>query len=110
MKKIISALILMTVVSTSAAADMENRKRTDPLFVLLDIVIYRPLGVAVTAGGAAVFAGLSPLTALASIPDPHDAFEKTYKVLIRMPARYTFVRPVGDKSLSGYGPFYNEKH
>lgn len=129
MKKLLSAGILLTIIaSSSGAAEMQSRDnpsppavvnkpiiyeygrapdRSDPGFVVLDVLIYRPFGVALTALGTAVFVAMSPLTALASIPEPHDAFEKTYQVLIRTPVRYTFVRPVGDKSLSPYGAFYD---
>jgi hypothetical protein len=37
------------------------------------------------------------LTAFASIPAPHDAFQKTFNVLVAAPGIYTFVRPVGDR-------------
>lgn len=130
MKKLICAAILMSMLAEpSFAANMQSRDnpsppavsksyvsgemqsdaRTDAGFVLLDIILYRPVGLAATMVGTAFFIGISPLTAMASIAQPHDAFEKSYKVLIRMPARYTFVRPVGDKSLSGYGAFYDEE-
>lgn len=130
MKKLLSAgMVLSLMASTVSAADTQNRDNpssrsmnrpivygeapaqniaTDPAFVLLDVILYRPVGLALTIAGTALYVGLSPLTAMASIPEPHDAFEKTYKVLIRMPARYTFVRPVGDRSLSGYEAFYDE--
>lgn len=72
--------------------------KTDPLFTLMDIFIYRPGGLAVTLVGAGLFVGLSPITALASIPEPHDAFYQAYKLLIASPGGYTFVRPIGDRS------------
>ncbi|MGR8934449.1 MAG: hypothetical protein ACU837_08695 [Gammaproteobacteria bacterium] len=123
MKKLINAAILLSVTANAAfAADMQSRDNPspqpysyreevtpDPGFVLLDIILYRPAGLAITAVGTAVFVGMSPLTAMASIAPPHDAFDKTYKVLIRAPMRYTFVRPVGDRSLSPYRAFYEEK-
>lgn len=128
MKKLLSTGILLSIIaSPSGAADMQSRdnpspptvnKRviyandqtqdtSDPVFALFDVIFYRPIGLAATIAGTAFFVGITPMTVLASIPEPHDAFEKTYKVLIRMPARYTFVRPVGDKSLSPYSAFYD---
>ena len=59
----------------------------DPGFVVIDIAILRPASLVVTIAGAALFVGLSPFTALASIPEPHDAFAKSYEVLIHTPAR-----------------------
>ena len=44
------------------------------------------------------FALATPLVALASIPKPHDAFQKTAGILVLAPAAYTFARPLGDKS------------
>jgi len=56
-----------------------------------------------------VYIGMSPLTALASIPAPHDAFVKVGKILILAPADYTFVRPVGDRSFPYHAPPYKHK-
>ena len=78
-------------------AQAQNQQTVDPLFVMLDVVLYRPVGLVATVVGVGVFAGISPLVALASIPKPHDAFQKTAGILILAPAAYTFVRPVGDK-------------
>ena len=71
----------------------------EPGFALVDVVILRPLGLAFTIAGTGLFIGLSPLTALAHISPPHDAFKKVADVLIIAPGAYTFSRPVGDKSL-----------
>jgi hypothetical protein len=62
---------------------------------LVDIVLYRPFGLATTIVGTAVFVGISPLTGLAAISPPHDAFEKAADLLIMSPARFTFDRPMG---------------
>ena len=71
----------------------------EPGFALVDVVILRPLGLAFTIAGTGLFIGLSPLTALAHISPPHDAFKKVADVLIIAPGAYTFSRPVGHKSL-----------
>lgn len=124
MKNSLSVIILMVITSFPASAQTmhgngnqssqpNNIAATnaidDPGFVVIDIAIIRPASLLVTVAGAALFVGLSPLTALASIPEPHDAFAKTYEVLIGIPARYTFVRPVGDKSIAPYGASYRGK-
>ena len=97
MKKIFSFTVLLSILSGSPMANAQNQL-ADPLFVILDVVLYRPVGVIVTGLGTAAFAGISPLVALASIPKPHDAFQKTAGILVLAPAAYTFARPLGDKS------------
>ena len=94
MKKLISFFILLSVMCCSAVAHSQSVEEIDPGFVILDVLFYRPLGLAATIIGTGVFIGLSPLTAFASIPEPHDAFAKTGKILILAPAAYTFIRPV----------------
>jgi hypothetical protein len=109
MKKLTSFVILLSVMCCSAVAHSQSAGETDPGFVLLDVLLYRPVGLAVTVIGTAAFIGLSPLTALASIPEPHDAFAKTGKILILAPATYTFVRPVGDRDFPYHAPPYKHK-
>ena len=102
-KKILLTLILMSTITLSAPAFAEDtRKDYDPGFVMLDILVYRPLGLAITLVGTGLFVAMSPLTAMAQIAPPHDAFEKTADILIVKPGEYTFTRPVGDRSLSLY--------
>ena len=67
----------------------------NPWFVPFDILITRPLGLATTLVGTALFVVFSPFTALSSIAPPHDAFERAADVFIVVPATYTFLRPVG---------------
>ncbi|GFO72564.1 hypothetical protein BJAS_P2919 [Bathymodiolus japonicus methanotrophic gill symbiont] len=70
-------------------------KDYNPWFVPADILITRPLGLAATITGTALFIVFSPFTALSSIAPPHDAFERVADVFIIVPATYTFLRPVG---------------
>ena len=70
----------------------------DKSFIPIDLLFYRPLGLLTTIVGTAVFIGVSPFTALASIPEPHNAFHKTANIFIVAPANYTFSRPLGDTS------------
>ena len=104
MKKLIRFVILLSIMFCSAVARSQSVEETDPGFVLLDVLLYRPVGFAVTIIGAGVFVGLSPLTALASIPAPHDAFLKTSNILILAPAAYTFIRPIGDRDFPYHVP------
>jgi hypothetical protein len=106
MKKLISYFILLSVMCCSAVAYSQSVEEVDPGFVILDVLLYRPVGFAVTIIGTGAFIGLSPLTALASIPEPHDAFAKTGKILILAPGAYTFIRPVGDRDFPYHAPPY----
>jgi hypothetical protein len=92
------------MISSAAAMQSQSVKQSDPGFVLLDVILYRPVGLVATILGTAAFIGLSPLTAFASIPAPHDAFKKTGNILIFAPAAYTFIRPIGDKDLPYHVP------
>jgi hypothetical protein len=103
MKKLLSIVLLFSVMSSSFARQ-QSVEAVDPGFVLLDVLLYRPLGFVATLVGGAVFVGMSPLTAFATIPAPHDAFDKTFKILVLGPAAYTFVRPLGDRRFVGYTP------
>ncbi len=101
MKKKVLFMILSATMAFSSAANAEiiyRAENYDKSFIPLDLVIYRPLGFLTTIVGTAVFIGLSPLTAFASIPEPHDAFEKTANLFIVAPGCYTFCRPLGDTS------------
>ena len=109
MKKLISFFILLSVMCCSSVVHSQSVEQTDPGFVLLDVLLYRPVGLAATIIGTGLFIGMSPLTALASIPKPHDAFVKTSNILILAPGNYTFVRPVGDRSFPYHASPYKHK-
>ncbi|NOT85015.1 MAG: hypothetical protein HOP02_09645 [Methylococcaceae bacterium] len=117
MKKLFSLVLLLSIMvfipvahPQTPVARATSVEATDPGFVVLDVLLYRPLGFVATLVGGAVFVGMSPLTALASIPAPHDAFNKTFNILVLTPAAYTFVRPVGDRRfIAGYTPQYRAK-
>jgi len=69
---------------------------------LVDLIAYRPMGLIGTVLGTAGFVALSPFAALASIPPPHQALEKTARLLVMTPAAFTFSRPFGDCTEMGY--------
>lgn len=92
--RILFVFVFLLVFSVNASA-REVKAEYDPIFAFLDVVVLRPLGLAGTVVGSAVFVGISPLTALASIAPPHDAFEKMGYMLVMTPYHFTFVRPVG---------------
>jgi hypothetical protein len=81
----------------AAAQEMEMQERfLSPQEVLADLVLLRPLGVAMTVAGTALFIATSPFTAMAAVAPPHDAFERSSDVLVVAPAAFTFMRPLGD--------------
>jgi len=95
-------VVLLASLSAQAASvepyrNCRNRNDaiTGVMNVLTDVILIRPVGFAGTLGGAGLFLGLSPLTALASIPEPHDAFTKMGGILVGIPYSYTFERPLG---------------
>lgn len=103
MKRLFLVLALIPALFLSAPAYAEYLdKNHSTFFVIPDILIYRPIGIAVTAVGVGLFVATSPLTAIAQISPPHDAFEKMSDILIKAPGRYTFSRPAGNLSLTDY--------
>lgn len=60
-----------------------------------DILIYRPIGFAMTMAGAAVFVATSPMLAVANLAPPHDAFDHASDMMIKTPYKFTFERPLG---------------
>ena len=96
LKKLIISFTLISVISFSVPAFAEaEAKKYDPLFALVDVVILRPLGLCATILGSALFVGLSPVTALAQITPPHDAFDQMGHILVMTPVDFTFSRPIG---------------
>lgn len=88
-------LVLALAISSNSYADTPPSE-ADGYDVFFDALFLRPMGLVGTVVGSGLFIGLSPLVAIASIPEPHDAFEKLASTLVVKPAKYTFVRPVGD--------------
>ena len=97
MKKFfVSGVLLIAVTLTTTVSAEHTKVEYSPGFAALDLVIYRPIGIAATIAGGALFAGLSPLTAIAEISPPHDAFDKTVDFMVIKPFNYTFSRPLGE--------------
>jgi hypothetical protein len=92
MKNKLLMCLLMFALTPAAQAQVRPLPRG---VELVDIVIYRPLGLTTTLVGTAFFIGISPLTALTAISPPHDAFQKAADLLIFKPAKFTFDRPLG---------------
>ena len=84
--------------TTANSTEVSNSKKKldyNPWFIPMDILITRPLGLATSMAGTALFVVFSPFIGLSAIAPPHDAFERVADVFIVVPATYTFLRPVG---------------
>lgn len=75
------------------------------LGVLADLILLRPVGLAITVGGAGLLVATSPFTGLASIAPPHDAFVRAGNALVVGPAGFTFNRPLGEFSYQRSGVY-----
>jgi hypothetical protein len=73
--------------SFSASDDVDQHS----VNVVFDVLVLRPIGLLVTAGGAVVY-GLSAI--VVGITRPKD-ITKPLEPLVLAPARYTFVDPIG---------------
>ena len=96
MKKLVLILLLSVDLMFSSAVMAEDTIDYNPGLAIVDLILYRPLGVAATVVGSALFVGFRPFTAIAQISPPHDAFKKTAAILARAPFEYTFSRPLGE--------------
>ena len=65
----------------------------------LSEIIIRPVAVIGSITGLAMFVVASPISGLASIPKPHDAFKTTWDDFVITPYHFAFRRPFGDYSV-----------
>ncbi len=100
LKRLIISITLLSIVTFSVPSTADEREKPyDPMFAMADVVLLRPVGLVFTIVGTGLFLGFSPLTALASIAPPHDAFEIMGYALVMTPVQFTFIRPVGVKEV-----------
>jgi hypothetical protein len=88
-KKAIFFVLLFCSFNASAKQTMDTATS------IIDVVLFRPVGLITTVAGAGLFVVISPFTALASISHPHDAFKKAANLLVIPPGKFTFDRPFG---------------
>ena len=100
LKKIISVFILFSLVSVACSGNAMENQTEDQDPGMLPELIMRPAGFCGSIIGLTAFILSTPFAGLASIPEPHDAFQKTYNAFLETPFRYTFTRPLGDYSLT----------
>jgi hypothetical protein len=80
----------------SAPGFADNHEVESDGYDLMGEMIIRPFGIATTLIGAGVYVGISPLTALFMIPEPHDSFVMLADTIVCQPFKWTFMRPIGD--------------
>ncbi len=73
----------------------DNQKAESDGFDVIVEMPVRAVTFGFMVGGFGIFAAISPLTGLMTIPPPHDAFPKLWDLLVCKPAKYTFRRPIG---------------
>ncbi|MFN7141369.1 MAG: hypothetical protein ACK4UN_18740 [Limisphaerales bacterium] len=89
--KIKTALLLATVFatlnfSTVQAADEVTQQELRHTYKVFDILVVRPLGLAMTIGGAGLYLATVPVTVISG--DSEEAAE----ILVKRPARIAFSR------------------
>jgi hypothetical protein len=67
----------------------DGEEHIDPMTMVVDMALARPLGLVSTVAGLVVFLVASPLSALGGNTD------ETWSILVVAPANYTFHRPIG---------------
>lgn len=87
MKKVCMILIASLIFFTHASAFAESRDGED---IAADLVFMRPVGLAATVAGTAVFIVSLPFALIT------NDLSKTAKELVVDPFNYTFNRPLGD--------------
>jgi len=93
--KFLKLFVCASTLLISSTCFATGNGKADGYDVVIDMVL-RPLSFVGTVTGTVLYVGLSPLTAIVAIPAPHDAFVLLADTIIVKPAKYTFVRPVGD--------------
>lgn len=90
----LAAVTVLAVGTTPALAFQDEglaaQEKQTP--VLLDAFLLRPVGLAMTAVGAAAFVPAGAITALTR---PRD-IGKPFRLLVANPFRYTFMDPLGE--------------
>ncbi len=94
--KLLKLIILSSALCISTPGFAKESTKVDGYDALVEVLAIRPVSFVGTIVGTALYVGISPLTALASIPAPHNAFKLLADVLVVKPAKFTFVRPIGD--------------
>ena len=86
-KTSIALLVVCALIASTAPAFAEA---TDGAAVICDLLIARPVGLASIVIGSVMYVVALPFSI------PSDSVDKTGKLLVVDPFKYTFSRPLGD--------------
>lgn len=101
MKYKLKLIFVFLILLSSQLAKSDERASLATIYA--DVLIYRPIGFALTVTGTALFVAVSPMLAIANIAPPHDAFDDSLEMLVMTPFNFTFDRPLGVMRPDGNG-------
>jgi len=87
----LSLLLIATAPMASANASSDGKELGDDISIIIDLVLFRPIGLVTTIGGTVAYVASLPISL------PTQSAGKTFNALVVGPARYTFIRPLGDE-------------
>lgn len=87
---LVAALLVCIPGTTALAAEFNGSPQVDGAGMIVDFFVARPLGLFSTIGGTAMFIVSLPFSALGG------NVEAAAKQMVVIPARYTFLRPLGE--------------
>lgn len=76
-------------------------------WILADIILLRPFGIALAAAGTALFVATTPLIGIADIAPPNDAFARAGSIMVMGPVGFAFKRPLGEMTYQRDGVYPN---
>jgi hypothetical protein len=88
---VVLALMVSFVAATPAFAGSRSAKEAAPASIVVDVLILRPLGIATTALGAALFAVSAPICALVA----PTQIGVPFGILIKRPVVYVWGDELG---------------
>ena len=87
----LSTVLIVTAPTAPASASADGKELGDDVSIILDLILFRPLGLVATIGGTVTYVVSLPISL------PTQSASKTFNALVVGPARYTFVRSLGDE-------------
>ena len=86
------ALVMLPVHASALSEEPIEPKRPNPAVMAFDLVILRPLGFVAMCVGAVLFVP----TVIVASPGGRDGVETTMEILVLVPAKSVFQRPLGE--------------
>lgn len=86
-----AAALLAGALPAPALADSTGKEEGDDISIALDLVMLRPIGLVATVIGTVAFVASLPIAL------PTGSVGKTFTALVKEPAKYTFVRELGEE-------------